>query len=77
MSSVLAHGRAPAGLILRLLAGVAVVSLMAGSAQAQTETGAAEHEEDTEVEEFVVSGARTLPGAVIGDIAPELSISPC
>lgn len=76
MSSVLAHGRAPAGLILRLLAGVAVVSLMAGSAQAQTETGAAEHEEDTEVEEFVVSGARTLPGAVIGDIAPELSISP-
>ena len=74
MSSVLAHGRVPAGLILRLLAGAAVVSLMAGSAQAQT--GAAEHEEDTEVEEFVVSGTRTLPGAVIGDIAPELSISP-
>jgi outer membrane cobalamin receptor len=74
LSSVLAHGRVPAGLILRLLAGAAVVSLMAGSAQAQT--GAAEHEEDTEVEEFVVSGTRTLPGAVIGDIAPELSISP-
>lgn len=74
MSSVLAHGRVPAGLILRLLAGAAVVSLMAGTAQAQT--GAAEHEEDTEVEEFVVSGTRTLPGAVIGDIAPELSISP-
>lgn len=45
---------------------------MTGAAQAQT----AEHDEDTEVEELVVSGQRTLPGAVIGDIAPELSISP-
>lgn len=72
MSSVLPHGRAPAGLILRLLAGAASLALMAGAAQAQT----AEHDEDTEVEEFVVSGTRSLPGAVIGDIAPELSISP-
>lgn len=72
MSSVPPHGRAPAGLILRLLAGAASLALMSGAAQAQT----AEHDEDTEVEEFVVSGTRTLPGAVIGDIAPELSISP-
>ncbi|MDO9431109.1 MAG: TonB-dependent receptor [Phenylobacterium sp.] len=72
MSSVPNHGRAPAGLILRLLAGAASLALMAGAAQAQT----TEHDEDTEVEEFVVSGTRNLPGAVIGDIAPELSISP-
>lgn len=74
MSFVLVHGRVPAGLILRLLAGAAAAALTAGAAQAQTSDLGAEME--TEVEEFVVSGTRGLPGAVIGDIAPELSISP-
>lgn len=58
---------------VRLLTGVAVVALSAGAALAQAD----EHDAETEVEELVVvAGQRTLPGAVVGDITPELSISP-
>lgn len=58
---------------VRLLTGVAVAALSAGVALAQTE----DHDAETEVEELVVvAGSRTLPGAVPGDITPELSISP-
>lgn len=57
----------------RLLCGVAAATLCAGGALAQTD----EHDQETEVEELVVvAGARNLPGSVIGDITPELSISP-
>lgn len=57
----------------RLLCGVAAATLCAGGALAQTE----EHDQETEVEELVVvAGVRNLPGSVIGDITPELSISP-
>lgn len=69
MSSSFRAARSP-GFALRLLAGAALAAVMAGPAFAQDL-------EDTEVEELVVvAGARTLPGAVIGDITPELSISP-
>lgn len=70
MSSSYRRSRAPARSTLRLLAGVAVAAMMAHAAAAQ------DTEADTEVEEFVVSGSRTLPGSVIGDITPELTISP-
>lgn len=57
----------------RLLCGVAAATLSAGAAFAQTDG----YDVDTEVEELVVvAGVRTLPGAVAGDITPELSISP-
>lgn len=72
MSFVPANGRVPAGLILRLLAGAAFAALAVGSAQAQT----SDLGDETEVEELVVTAGRALPGQVIGDIAPELSISP-
>lgn len=72
MSFVPANGRVPAGLILRLLAGAALAALAVGSAQAQT----SDLGDETEVEELVVTAGRALPGQVIGDIAPELSISP-
>jgi outer membrane cobalamin receptor len=63
----------PRRISARLLCGVAAASLCAGGALAQTD----EHDQETEVEELVVvAGQRTLPGAVIGDITPELSISP-
>ncbi|WP_312160101.1 TonB-dependent receptor [Phenylobacterium sp.] len=63
----------PRRIAVRLLTGVAVAALAAGSALAQSD----EYDVDTEVEELVVvAGQRTLPGAVIGDITPELSISP-
>lgn len=69
MSSFFRAARSP-GFALRLLAGAALATVMAAPALAQ------DHE-DTEVEELVVvAGVRTLPGAVIGDITPELSISP-
>lgn len=62
----------PTPLAARLLLGAAFVALTAGGALAQ------DHDMDVaaEVEELVVSGARTLPGQVIGDITPELTISP-
>ena len=72
MSSPIARGRAPAGLVLRLLAGAALAALGAASAHAQT----APHEDETEVEELVVVAGTKLPGSVIGDITPELTISP-
>jgi len=59
-------------LLFRLLTGVAMVALTAGAALAQT----AEPEEDNEVEEVVVNGVRKLPGQVIGDITPEIILSP-
>lgn len=63
----------PRRIAARLLCGVAAASLCAGGALAQTD----EHDQETEVEELVVvAGQRTLPGSVIGDITPELSISP-
>lgn len=58
---------------LRLMAGAALAAVLAAPALAQDHEGT----EDTEVEELVVvAGSRTLPGSVIGDITPELSISP-
>jgi uncharacterized membrane protein YgcG len=51
------------------------VALTTGVAQAQTSDP--DLDAETEVEELVVvAGVRTLPGQVIGDIAPELTISP-
>jgi outer membrane cobalamin receptor len=64
--------RLRAGLALRLLAGVAAAALTAGGAYAQDPGVDAE----TEVEELVVNGASTPRGSVIGDITPELTISP-
>lgn len=63
--------RRPARIALRLLTGAALAALTAGAAMAQDV-----EEEATEVEEIVVNGVRTLPGQVIGDITPELTISP-
>ena len=62
----------PRRIAVRLLTGVAIAALSSGAALAQTE----EHDVDAEVEEVVVVAGRTLPGAVPGDITPELSISP-
>ena len=72
MSSSYRPGRS-SGFALRLLAGAALATVMTAPALAQSHDPA----DETEVEEVVVvAGVRTLPGAVIGDIAPELSISP-
>ncbi len=63
---------APAALALRLLAGVAAAALPGAAALAQ----AADPTVENEVEEVVIDGVRTLPGKVIGDIAPEITLSP-
>jgi iron complex outermembrane receptor protein len=65
-------GRVAARLATSLLAGAALFALMSGTAVAQP----ADPDSETEVDEVVVSGARPLRGQVIGDIAPELSLSP-
>jgi len=62
--------RPPARLRVSLLAGVAFASLSAAAfAQEVDDYG------DVEVEELVVSGSRPV-GSVIGDITPELTLSP-
>lgn len=62
----------PRRIVAHLLCGVAAAALSAGGALAQT----GEYDAEAEVDELVVVGARNLPGSVIGDITPELSISP-
>ena len=62
--------RRPGGLARVLLAGAAASALCVGQAQAQ------DPDADTEVEEVVVSGMRAPPGSVIGDITPEVVMSP-
>ncbi|MFT4936875.1 MAG: iron complex outermembrane receptor protein, partial [Pseudoalteromonas distincta] len=62
--------RPPARLRVSLLAGAALASLSAAAlAQEVDDYG------DVEVEELVVSGSRPA-GSVIGDITPELTLSP-
>lgn len=68
MSSVPSPARV---LAVRLLAGAAALALSAGAGLAQTSAGS----DETEVDELVVSGTRTPPGSVAGDITPELTIS--
>ncbi|WP_309646690.1 hypothetical protein [Phenylobacterium sp.] len=71
MSSPRVPGRRSAGLIVRLLAGVAMAALTAAPALAQEQDP-----EAFEVEELVVvAGVRTLPGSVAGDITPEVTLS--
>lgn len=65
------HARGASGLLLRLLAGCAAVALTAGHADAQSRN----LDDDTEVEELVVAGVRSLPGSVAGDITPEVTLS--
>lgn len=62
----------PLTLTVRLLLGAAALALMAGAASAQDQDVDAE----VEVEELVVSGSVAPRGSVIGDITPELTISP-
>lgn len=71
-------GGSSAGRALRLFAGVAAASLMAGAAHAQTPAPVAPNPEDeTEVEELVVvAGVARLRGSVVGDITPEVTLSP-
>lgn len=65
-------GPASRTLAARLLLGVAFVALATGAAAAQD----LDLDAEVEVEELVVSGALTLPGQVLGDIKPELTMSP-
>ena len=79
MSSSPSRGPGPAALVLRLLAGVAGAALAAGAASAQTPmTEAPAHDPyaEAEVEELVVVAGSRVRGSVIGDITPELTISP-
>ncbi len=65
------HGH---GLAARLLAGCALAAFAtAASAAAPPQRDISQ---DTEVEEVVVQGKLTLPGQVIGDITPEVTLSP-
>ncbi|HEY9233778.1 MAG TPA: hypothetical protein VIP08_01970, partial [Phenylobacterium sp.] len=77
MRPSIVRGRAPATLAARLLLGTAVLALTTGAALAQEVAPEQDYAaEDFEVEELVVSGSRNLPGQVIGDIAPEMTITP-
>ncbi|WP_310542615.1 hypothetical protein [Phenylobacterium sp.] len=78
MRSFPASGRSASGFLLQLLAGTAAVALTAGAAHAQAPAPAVDvnGDEETEVEELVVTaGVRTLRGSVAGDIAPEVTLS--
>lgn len=79
MRLAFARGPLVAGFARSLLAGASIAALGCGAAFAQTPAAAPSHEPDVdnEVEELVVvAGTRTLPGSVVGDITPELTISP-
>jgi hypothetical protein len=72
LASRLFRGRRAAALSATLSAGAALLAVMAGAAHAQP----LDPEGENEVDELVVSGARQMRGAVIGDIAPEVVLGP-
>jgi iron complex outermembrane receptor protein len=77
LSSPYLRRRVAAGLTFRLLVGAAVGVLIAAPALAQTgQGGNAGSDPDTEVGEVVVSGSLKPFGSVVGDIAPEIVLSP-
>ena len=64
---------------LRLLAGAALIALAAGpalAAEARAAKPQADPDAETEVDGLVVEGTRNPPGSVIGDITPEVVLSP-
>jgi iron complex outermembrane receptor protein len=79
----LARG-ARAALLAALLAGTSTAALAAAADEApakaakpaKPEPEPADDEEETSVSELVVTAARAQPGAVVGDIKPELQLAP-
>jgi iron complex outermembrane receptor protein len=71
--------RVSAALLATLLAGVSTVALAAPAqapAQAAVTPDPMDDSEETSVSELVITAARAQPGAVVGDIKPELQLAP-